>query len=83
MELTTDSERWVLHLDRWITRRKRYHIVTAPDGAVMFRSRIVGECLLYLAAEDVECYAVVADPPKGQQVPEHEMIRRKPVKWQN
>lgn len=52
---------WRIWLDVRITRRKAYHIVKDAQGVSQFRSRILSECLAWLAAEGVEDYVLVPD----------------------
>lgn len=47
---------WVIWPDIEITRRKRYHMVMDPQRRVVFRSRVLLECVAYLEAEEVEAY---------------------------
>lgn len=53
-----EGEGWSLVLDIDITRRKTYHLVVDPAGAVQFRSRYPSECMAWLANEGVERYTL-------------------------
>lgn len=45
---------WILDLDAWITRRKRYSIIFDPSGEERFRSREAHEVLDWAIAEGVQ-----------------------------
>lgn len=60
---------WALYLDQWITRRKIYHIVQNPAGETVYKSRYVGECMAFLAAEGVSRYLVHPDPQRTLRLP--------------
>ena len=47
---------WLIWPDLEITRCKRYHMVMNPDRKIVFRSRVLRECVAYLDAEDVAAY---------------------------
>ena len=48
------SPRWSVWPDQRITRRKYFHLVVNPQGRTEFRSRLIAECLDYLAALGVD-----------------------------
>lgn len=47
---------WRLHLDLAITRRKLYHVITNPEGEVVFESRFVSECIAWFANDGIDAY---------------------------
>lgn len=47
------SQRWSIWFDHRITRRKFYHVVVDPAGKTVFSSRLIGECVDFLIANDV------------------------------
>lgn len=57
-------EFWCITVDRYITRRKLFHIVSNPQGEIMFRSRLLGDCIAYLAAEGQNEYMIACPNPR-------------------
>jgi hypothetical protein len=45
--------RWSIIIDLRLTRRKFYHCIVNPAGQMTFKSRHLGECIDWLAAEGV------------------------------
>lgn len=51
--MEVSEKRWSIWFDHRITRRKFYHVVLNPQGHVVFNSRLLGECVDYLIANDI------------------------------
>lgn len=52
---------WTIWTDARITRRKFYHLVANPSGAIVFRARDVGRALQWLEAEGVGSFRVCTE----------------------
>lgn len=74
---------WIIYCDRWITRRKRYHSVINPEGVVEWKSRLLGECIEYLAAQDILEYQLVVEPVGTSAVHTLDVHLKEAPKWQN
>ncbi len=55
-----DGSPVTIHLDCELTRRKRFHCVVSERGSVLFRSRLVSDCISWLDSEGVEQYNIDA-----------------------
>jgi hypothetical protein len=42
--------------DARITRRKYYHLISDPEGEIVFHAKLLGACLDWLAERDVSRY---------------------------
>lgn len=47
---------WALHLDLHVTRRKTFHTIIEPGGAVAYSARYVSEAIAWLDIMDVKAY---------------------------
>lgn len=74
---------WVIHCDRQITRRKRFHSVVNPQGVVEYKSQLLGECLEYLAAQEISEYQLLVEPFGARAAITLEATLKEPVQWQN
>ena len=74
---------WTIHCDRLITRRKRYHSVVNPQGLVEFKSRLLGECIEYLAAQDVLEYQLAVEPFGSRRLHTLDVKLERQPQWQN
>lgn len=63
-ERPPEGELWFIEIDRYITRRKLFHIVANPQGEIMFRSRLLGDCIRYLEAEGQTEYMLFCPNPE-------------------
>ena len=52
-------QRWAIHTNVSITRRKSYFLVTDPQGQTVFRDRHFWPCVQWLDVEGVKSYIVV------------------------
>ena len=77
------SKPWAIHCDWWITRRKRYHVVVNPDGIIEWKARLLGECIEYLAAQDVFVYQLHVEPVGTPVLLTLDVELKEPPKWQN
>lgn len=55
------SPTWTIWADVSITRRKWYHLITDPDGLVVWRSRLFGPALGFLIAEGVTSFRLCTE----------------------
>ncbi len=65
MEITEPDElagQWQVHLDLHITRRKTYHTVLDPSGAVCFSGRYFSQVLAWLDSMDIKAYVLFPNP---------------------
>lgn len=69
--MISQDKSWLIWVDVSITRRKRYQIVTCPEGVTRFRDRCIWPCIEWLHAEGITRYRLVpSEPLTGQQVPD-------------
>lgn len=52
---------WTIYLDLWITRRKFYNVVLDPQGEHAFKAKLIGPCLEYLRALEIDEFEIVGD----------------------
>lgn len=50
-----------VHFDQWLTRRKRFHIITDHRNGVVFRSRWVSDIHDWLDSRELTEYVAVID----------------------
>lgn len=61
-----DRPLFVIALDRQITRRKFYHILTDPNGTVLYRSKRLSDMIAALEALDQ--HQARLDCPEGRSL---------------
>lgn len=62
-EIYTEEDRggpYVIHFDEWLTRRKRFHIITDLANRVLFRSRWVSDLFDWLDERGAREYTALA-----------------------
>ena len=50
---------WCIVTDARITRRKYFHFIVAPDRTIKYRSRLLWECIEWLAEEEISTAALI------------------------
>jgi hypothetical protein len=62
--LHTDEDQgppYTVHVDAWLTRRKRFHMICDRKGGVVFRSRWMGDVLEWLADRGATQYVICGE----------------------
>lgn len=83
MENVEAEQGWVIWCERPITRRKRFHSVVNPQGVVEWKSRHLGECVEYLAAQGILCYLMRVEPFDTRERLDLEVNMKGTPQWQN
>lgn len=60
---------WQVHLDLHITRRKTYHTVLDPSGAVSYSARYFSEIIAWLDMMSVSEYWLIPNPANTLGLP--------------
>lgn len=60
---------WQVHLDLHITRRKTYHTVLDPSGAVSYSARYFSEVMAWLDMNEVRAYWLFPNPANTLGLP--------------
>jgi hypothetical protein len=53
------DEPWQIWLDQPITRRKSFHVLTAPDGSIIWRARLLSDLIAHLDILEVDSYKLI------------------------
>lgn len=64
-DIEPSPQKWTVWLDHAVTRRKSFHVVTDPMGAVAFRARRMSDIVRFLWTNEATCYDMRTDhdPP--------------------
>lgn len=68
-EFSEFAGQWQVHLDLHITRRKTYHTVLDPSGAVSYSARYFSEVLAWLDMMGVKAYVLFPNPSNTLGLP--------------
>lgn len=69
---------FTIHADLRITRRKLFHVVADASGAPVYRSRLIGECLAWVAREGQADVTLFCDPEQGGSKADEYAVRLMP-----